>query len=415
MSNVQGAQFHIPPVKCLLTCSGTVKVKDIDGETDGEIDGDTDDDSGSHSISHFDDHSSSESDSDTYGPLGNTGRFSSEIAHKLGKTALRFYRKNRKLEESRTGGAKSANLGYYDPSNIVQVRDMLQTCLQKYEVCMQQHEPDHLKMKAMYIDMRQSYTNKTAKLRRKIDKISTEVLEAKRETLLKENGMVRKDEEIANFKADIIDLRLQLQRKVREAKRERVLKEKNMVKKDQEIVILKADVIDLRLQCQREVAELRKSKKKMHRQILRAESAANTHEKKMGIKEKANQNNISHITTLQGKVGKLKEQLEISRGKIFVQPDLAVIRGKYYKHENAPRQNRVCWNGFQSRLIHATQSGKLGPGKYGSNGHWDLGLCWAHFGTNNACPHGDNCDLATQGVDCFGADVYTVLWRTAVS
>jgi len=55
-----------------------------------------------------------------------------------------------------------------------------------------------------------------------------------------------------------------------------------------------------------------------------------------------------------------------------------------YEHTEAPRANPT-YKHFKSKRVYASGTGKLRPGKYGSNGFWDLGLCFVHFQTNRVC------------------------------
>lgn len=69
-------------------------------------------------------------------------------------------------------------------------------------------------------------------------------------------------------------------------------------------------------------------------------------------------------------------------------------RDRSYKHLHAPRiPGGKKYNRQIPRLRYEYgNDGRLGPSKYGSNCHWDLGLCFAHFYTGVLCEHGNACE-----------------------
>jgi len=63
-----------------------------------------------------------------------------------------------------------------------------------------------------------------------------------------------------------------------------------------------------------------------------------------------------------------------------------------YAHADAPRKNLKDYRRFKPQLYYPFGNGKVGPGKYGSNGFWDLGLCHVHFQTEHVCEHREKCE-----------------------
>jgi hypothetical protein len=69
-----------------------------------------------------------------------------------------------------------------------------------------------------------------------------------------------------------------------------------------------------------------------------------------------------------------------------------VIRSRdSYKHPEAPRTEHM-YRFFTPSLTFSKGTGKVWPSRYGSNGHWDLGLCQEHFNTLGKCQYGDRCE-----------------------
>ncbi|CAE7216907.1 hypothetical protein P3342_013087 [Pyrenophora teres f. teres] len=71
-----------------------------------------------------------------------------------------------------------------------------------------------------------------------------------------------------------------------------------------------------------------------------------------------------------------------------------------YKHSEAPRKNvKVDFQRLIPSLHYPTGTGKVGPGHYGSNAYWDLGLCQVHFRTPGVCVHGERCEYRHTPLD----------------
>lgn len=57
-----------------------------------------------------------------------------------------------------------------------------------------------------------------------------------------------------------------------------------------------------------------------------------------------------------------------------------------YKHENAPRDNKTYEHvRIDKDIGFRHDQGKMRPEDYGSNSHWDLGLCFEHFTKSHGC------------------------------
>ncbi|CAA9966371.1 hypothetical protein PTMSG1_09730 [Pyrenophora teres f. maculata] len=70
-----------------------------------------------------------------------------------------------------------------------------------------------------------------------------------------------------------------------------------------------------------------------------------------------------------------------------------------YKHLEAPRDRiKEEYRHFRKTLDYPQGTGKTGPGRYGSNGRWDLGLCHVHFLTPAICKHGSLCEYRHEAL-----------------
>ncbi|KAF7566302.1 hypothetical protein PtrM4_146220 [Pyrenophora tritici-repentis] len=78
----------------------------------------------------------------------------------------------------------------------------------------------------------------------------------------------------------------------------------------------------------------------------------------------------------------------------------AVRNHPSYEHPEAPRKNvKVDFSRFIPCLHYPTGTGKVGPGHYGSNVHWDLGLCQVHFRTPGVCKYKERCEYRDAPLD----------------
>ncbi|KAF2007065.1 hypothetical protein P154DRAFT_569766 [Amniculicola lignicola CBS 123094] len=63
-----------------------------------------------------------------------------------------------------------------------------------------------------------------------------------------------------------------------------------------------------------------------------------------------------------------------------------------HNHSNAPTGNRLYHGHIPLQDHSPNGDGKIRPYQYGSNAHWDLGLCYTHFYTPHRCEHGQDCE-----------------------
>ncbi|KAI8937298.1 hypothetical protein NX059_006506 [Plenodomus lindquistii] len=90
--------------------------------------------------------------------------------------------------------------------------------------------------------------------------------------------------------------------------------------------------------------------------------------------------------------GILQHELHVAKDRIAyyqkqreatLRPESIAYAPRDYPHSDAPRKN------IKPSAEMPIGHGKLWPGKYGSNGNWDLGLCHYHFNTANRCKNRD--------------------------
>ncbi|KAF1920759.1 hypothetical protein BDU57DRAFT_534506 [Ampelomyces quisqualis] len=110
-------------------------------------------------------------------------------------------------------------------------------------------------------------------------------------------------------------------------------------------------------------------------------------------KDELKAKNIELLATIQ------KLQLKIKHGRhpasrqptLVPDPNPDIRNHDEYEHPEAPHMKRT-YRYFVASLPYTTGTGKVWPSRYGSNGHWDLGLCQVHFNTEGDCKFGDQCE-----------------------
>ena len=107
---------------------------------------------------------------------------------------------------------------------------------------------------------------------------------------------------------------------------------------------------------------------------------------------------IEEKSSLKSIIRNLQDQLDrgpnappLQEPTLAPHPNAKIRDDPEYKHPQAPRQNKL-YKFFMPVSYYPKGTGKVRPAKYGSNGHWDLGLCHVHFSTPSQCKYGEHCE-----------------------